>query len=141
MLLKSLFNVKPEKFGWDDVAQQIVGAFLLSAPFAVTEEVWELSQSLNIFRIIFLIFFTILISILIIYYTEFQKVAIERVGKTYIPKRLLSLLLISYLTSFFVLWMFGVIGNQIKDLKWSLKLVIFVSFFSSLGASTADILK
>jgi uncharacterized membrane protein len=64
----------------------------------------------------------------------------EGIGKKYIPKRLVSLFTISYCTVFFTLWTFGVIG-MITDLYHILKLVIFISFFASIGAATADILR
>ena len=34
-------------FGLDDLVQQIVGGIILSAPFVVTEEVWNLAASMN----------------------------------------------------------------------------------------------
>ena len=141
--LKTRMNkIKPEKFGWDDVAQQIIGAFLFSGPFAVTQEVWELALNLSPIRTIFLVIITIIISSLIFYYTKFQKVAMEteEIGPIHIPRRLLSLLIISYGSAFFILWIFGVV-DAISDPVWIIKLVIFVSFFSSMGAATADILK
>lgn len=141
--LKSrMTKIKPERFGRDDVAQQIIGAFLFSAPFAVTEEVWYLALNLSPIRIIILMAITVIVSTLIFYYTKFQKVAMEteEIGPIHIPTRLLSLLIISYGAAFLILWMFGVVG-QITDPVWILKLVIFVSFFSSIGAATADILK
>ncbi len=133
---------KLERFGFDDLAQQVVGAFLFSAPFSVTEEVWRLANNLTPFRVALIIFFTVFVSTLIIYYTKFQRVAKEDIGKPYIhiPKRLVSLFIVSYSCAFFVLWLFGVIG-YITDPYWIFKLVVFVSFFSSLGAATADILK
>ena len=135
-------RIKPEKFGWDDVAQQIIGACLFSAPFAVTEEVWNLAYNLSPIRIAFIMGVTVFVSSLIFYYTKFQKVAMEteEIGPIHIPRRLLSLLLISYSAAFLILWMFGII-DQISDPIWIIKLVIFVSFFSSIGAATADILK
>ncbi len=141
--LKSrMIKIKPEKFGWDDVAQQIIGAYLFASPFAVTQEVWDLSVHLSTIRTLIIIIITVFVSSLIIYYTKFQKVAmeVEEVGPIEIPRRLLSLFIISYSASFSILWMFGVIG-QITDPLWIVKLVIFVSFFSSIGAATADILK
>jgi len=135
-------STKLERFGLDDLAQQVVGAFILSAPFSVTEEVWNLANNLSFFRVVILIFFTVFVSTLIIYYTKFQRVAKEDIGKPYvhIPKRLVSLFIVSYSCAFFVLWLFGVIG-YITDPYWIFKLVVFVSFFSSLGAATADILR
>ena len=60
--LKSrMTKIKPEKFGWDDVAQQIIGACLFSAPFAVTEEVWKLALNLSLLRTIFIVLVTVFV--------------------------------------------------------------------------------
>lgn len=133
-------NSKPDKFNFNDLAQQIVGAFLFAAPFSVTEEVWNLASTLTIERTIFIFAFTIFISAMIIFYTKFQKVAKETIAHTSIPKRLVSVILVSYLSVTLLLWMLGVIGH-ITDLFWILKLVVFVSFFASIGASALDIIK
>ena len=38
-----------------DTAQQIVGGFLLSGPFVVTQEVWLLAQNMTVFHSLFLV--------------------------------------------------------------------------------------
>jgi len=129
-----------DRFELQDLAQQVVGAFIFSAPFAVTEEVWNLANALTPFRFVMIICLTVFISALIFYYTKFQKVAMENISNFHIPKRLLSLFIVSYSAAFLVLWMFGVIG-QVTDPYWITKLVVFVGFFSSLGAAAADILR
>jgi len=99
--------------------------------------------------VILIILFTVFASANIIYYTKFQRVARENIGgefetilgRTYIPRRLVSLLLISYMTTYFILWIFGIIGNEITDMYWCAKLVVMTSFFASIGAATADIMK
>jgi uncharacterized membrane protein len=121
-IVSRVSNGRPDRFSFDDLAQQIVGAFLFSAPFAVTEEVWNLANSLTLERIIFIFFFTVLISTLIVYYTKFQKVAKETIAHTSIPKRLVSIILVSYFSVTLLLWMFGVIG-YITDSFWVLKIV------------------
>lgn len=130
---------KPDKFTLNDVAQQIVGALILSAPFSVSEEVWTLANSIDSVRLVFLFGMTIFVSGLIIFYTKFQSVARENIMRT-VPKRLLSVIVVSFVSVAFLLWMFGVIG-QITDTLWIIKLVTFLSFFGAIGASAADILK
>ncbi|MCK4531476.1 MAG: DUF2391 family protein [Candidatus Aenigmarchaeota archaeon] len=142
-------RIKPERFGLDDVAQQIFGAVLFATPLSVTEEVWTLAKELDPIRLVMFVILSIAVVAMIIYYTKFQKVAKEAiggefdtyiVGKTYIPKRLVSLFVVSYSMTWFVLWLFGV-TNHVADPAWSFKIFIFVSFFSSIGAATADILR
>ena len=142
-------RIRPERFGVDDVAQQIFGAVLLATPFSVTEEVWILAKELDPLRLLVFVVLSIVVVTIIIYYTKFQKVAKESiggefdthiVGKTYIPKRLVSLFLVSYSVTWFILWLFGVM-NHVSNPAWSFRIFIFVSFFASMGAATADILK
>ncbi len=141
-------RIKPEKFGLDDVAQQIFGAVLLATPLSVTEEVWMLARELDPIRLVMFVLLSIAVVAIIIYYTKFQKVAKEAiaefdthiVGKTYIPKRVVSLFLVSYSMTWFVLWLFGV-TTHVADPAWSFRIFVFVSFFASVGAATADILR
>ena len=148
--IKSLAQrIRPEEFGLDDVAQQIFGAVILATPLSVTEEVWTLAKELDPLRLVMFVILSIIVVTIIIYYTKFQRVAKEAIGgefdtfiagKTYIPKRLVSLFLISYSITWFILWLFGIM-NHVADPAWSFKIFIFVSFFASAGAATADILK
>jgi uncharacterized membrane protein len=132
---------KPDTFGFNDLSQQIVGSFLFSAPFSVTEEVWNLAHSLTPIRMLTLIFFTVLVATLIIYYTKFQNVARENINLfIQVPKRLVSLFVVSYSATFLILWMFGVIGHITEPL-WIVQLVVFVGFFASVGAAAVDIIK
>jgi uncharacterized membrane protein len=146
---KSLASrIRPEKFGLDDFSQQIFGAVLFSIPLSVTEEVWTLAGRLTPFKLLLFILLSVGLSALIIFYTKFQKVAKEsiggeietRIGKAYIPVRLVSVLLVAYLASYFILWLFGVfeyVGNPL----WAIQIHVFVFFFASVGAATVDILK
>ena len=44
-----------QKHQLEDTAQQIVGGFLLSGPFVVTEEVWVLAQNMTVYHSFFLV--------------------------------------------------------------------------------------
>jgi uncharacterized membrane protein len=130
----------PEEFAWDDLAQQIVGAIVLSTPLAVTQEVWLLSQNLDIARTVTIIAVTLLFNILLIYYTKYQIVKEQKV-LSFIPLRLFSQLLVSYISAASMLWVFGVIGNEVTGPIGIVKLIIFVGLFANIGAGTADLLK
>jgi uncharacterized membrane protein len=135
-------KIRPKKFGWEDVAQQFVGAFLLSAPFIVTEEVWNLANQLTPMRAVFLVTITMIASTLILYYSKYQKIAVEEVSEHIpVPRRLVVLFMISYGVAFLMLWTIGVIGVVITDPVWITKLVVFVGFFASVGAAAADVLR
>lgn len=141
-------RIRPEKFGLDDLAQQIFGAVLFSVPLAITEEVWMLASELTPIRMLMFVALSVALSTLIIFYTKFQKVAKEsiggsidtRYGKAYIPVRLVSILLVAYSMSFFILWLFGVF-QHVGDPYWGFQIHVFVFLFASIGAATVDILK
>ncbi|MBL7055638.1 DUF2391 family protein [Candidatus Woesearchaeota archaeon] len=132
-------KVLPSKFEFKDVAQQIVGAMILSAPFVVTEEVWRLANNLDALHIIALIGLTILFDILLFYYAKFQHLEEKRF--ILFPARVISLLIVTYATSAIVLTVFGVIGGQIQDAVWASKLVVMIGLFANIGAGTADLIR
>ena len=131
-------TVLPNRFTFKDIAQQIVGATILSAPFAVTEEVWNLANNLNVTHVMAIVFLTILFDVLLFNYTKYQ--SLEK-KKLMLPLRIISLITVTYITSAIVLSVFGVIGGQIQDPVWAMKLVVMVGLFANIGASTADLIK
>jgi len=140
-LLRNLSSrFMPEKYEFDDLAQQIVGAIILSTPLAVTQEVWMLSQALDIFRIAAILLITIVFNILLIYYTKYQIVKKEKI-LSFLPLRLSSQLTVAYISAALILWVFGVIGGQVIEPFNIAKLIIFVGLFANIGAGTADMLK
>ncbi len=140
-LLKRMSSrLVPDEFAWDDLAQQIVGAMILSTPLAVTQEVWVLSQQLDILRLFAIIIITLVFDILLIYHTKYQLVKEQKI-LSFIPLRLASLLIVSYTSAALMLLIFGVIGYEITSPFGILKLVILVGLFANIGAGTADLLK
>ena len=140
---KQLFSrvatkVIPDRFAFKDIAQQIVGATILSAPFAVTEEVWNLANNLSGINIAAIIFMTVVFDILMFNYTKYQNYGNKRLM---LFMRISSLMVVTYVTSFIVLSVFGVIGGQIQDPIWAMKLIVMVGLFANIGASTADLIK
>ncbi|AJF59981.1 MAG: hypothetical protein QT03_C0001G0485 [archaeon GW2011_AR10] len=130
----------PEEFGLDDFAQQIVGAIVFSAPLAVTEEVWRLSQSLDLIHVIVIVLITVLFDVLLIHYTKIQNTKRETIFGV-IPKRLFSLVLVSYITASVMLYVLGVIGGQVNTFEWAVKVIIFVGMFANIGAGAVDMLR
>ncbi len=133
-------KLSPSRFNINDVAQQIVGAIILSSPLAVTSEVWGLAQELDATRLTVILGVTLLFDVLLIYFTAYRKESEVKVIN-FIPARLLSMILVSYLTTGIMLYIFGVIGNEITDPAWALRMIIFIGLFANVGAGTADILK
>ena len=133
-------RIVPDKFAFDDLAQQIVGALILSSPLAVTQEVWILAGALDIYRVVVILAITLIFNILLIYFTKYQAVEEQKILH-FIPTRLLSQLIVSYTTAALMLYIFGVIGGQVTSTFWTIKLIIFVGLFANIGAGTADLLK
>lgn len=133
-------RIIPDKFAWDDLAQQIVGALVLAAPLAVTEEVWRLSGKMGIFHILAIFGLTLMFNILLLYFAKYQVVEKERILGV-IPLRLFSQMVVSYLAAGVMLTILGVIGYEVVGIVSSLKLIVFVGLFSNIGAGAADLLK
>ncbi|MBW2976028.1 DUF2391 family protein [Candidatus Woesearchaeota archaeon] len=132
-------SVLPDKFAFKDFAQQVVGATILSAPFAVTEEVWNLARNLDFAHIAILIFITLMFDVLLFYYTKYQSFETKKIW--IFPMRIISLIIVTYVTSALVLSVFGVIGGKIQDPVWAMKLIVMVGLFANIGAGTADLIK
>lgn len=130
-----------DKFEFDDFAQQIVGALILSSPLAVTEEVWTLANALDPIRVGILVVITLLFDVLLIYYTNYRFEGKKNKLLNISPIRLFSQLSVSYLTATIILLVFGIIGGPVDSLLWSVKLVILVGLFANIGAGTADLIK
>ncbi len=133
-------RVLPDKFAFKDIAQQIVGATILSAPFVVTEEVWNLAKNLDLGHIIALIIITLTFDILLFYYAKYQKVEGTKFLNVF-PTRILSIIVVTYSTSFIILTVLGVIGGRIQEPIWAAKLVVLVGLFANIGAGTADLIR
>ncbi|MBS3815889.1 MAG: DUF2391 family protein [Hadesarchaea archaeon] len=127
-----------KKFSLSDTAQQMVGGFLLAGPFVVTEEVWRLAENMSLFHS----FLTILI-VLTIGYGALYKADEDRdldkepeVGG--IPLRLISLILVSYLSVTILILVFTAPQTFGVNYLTAFKTVGIAAIFSEIGAATAD---
>jgi len=130
----------PERFGVDDLSQQIIGAVIVSAPFAVTEEVWKLAQNLVIWQVFSIFVITIIFDILLFYFTKYQRMK-ERKIANLIPLRIVSIITVTYLISALMLTILGVLGKEVILIIPGIKLVILVGLFANIGAGTADLIR
>ncbi len=140
ILKKVSEKVIPAEFNINDIAQQIVGAIILASPLAVTQEVWQLAMNLDAPRIAIIIGITLLFDVLLVYFTAYRKEKEKKIISI-VPARILSMVLISYITAATMLYVFGVIGNEVTTVDWALRLIIFVGLFANVGAGTADIIR
>jgi len=126
------------------MAQQIMGAALLSSPFCTTEEIWQLADSLSGYRLISIAALSIILGIIMIYFTDYQRVADHKRFGQYVPMRIISLIVVSYGIVTVILFTLGIFdyGLYLRfEPVWRLKVVVLVGFFAILGGAIADVIR
>lgn len=125
-------------FSIADLAQQMVGGFLLAGPFVVTEEVWALAANIEWYQSLFATVIVFAIGYGALYEAnEERKQEMERkfLG---IPLRFLSLIFVAYLSVAVLIMIFGATETFESTIFTALKVISIVSLFSVIGAATAD---
>lgn len=125
-------------FGLDDVAQQIVGGFILSAPFVVTEEVWSLAAAMTWIQWIITVFMVIAIGYGTLYRADDDRDADREESIGGLPLRFISLVLISYLSVAILAFVFNAPTTFGADPTTTVKAISIGAIFSVVGAATAD---
>lgn len=127
-----------------DTAQQIVGGFLLSGPFVVTEEVWLLARNMTIFHSLFLVGAIMSIGYGGLYGADNDRDPKREAAVLGIPVRFISVMLVA----------FGSVGTLafavtapdlfLRDLQPTEQMVVtfraisVAAIFSVVGAVTTD---
>ena len=124
-------------FGLDDLAQQVVGGIILSAPFVVTEEVWNLAASMNPLQVAVTVFMVLAIGYGTLYRAEDRDVERER-ALAGVPIRYLSLLVVSYGSVTLLALVFDAPDTFDASLATTVKAICIGAVFSVVGAATAD---
>jgi uncharacterized membrane protein len=124
-------------FGLDDLAQQVVGGVLLSAPFVVTEEVWSLAATMSWLQWAVTVVMVVAIGYATLYRAERRDPDREEsVGG--LPLRFVSLLLVAYLSVTTLAFVVNAPAAFGATSGTTLKAVSIGAIFSVVGASTAD---
>lgn len=126
------------RFQVSDVAQQIVGGFLLAGPFVVTEEVWSLAANMAGWQAVAVAGPAALIGYGALYAAD-RDPEIERdVGG--VPLQFVSLMLVSFGSVALLTLLFD--APDTFDAGWSvgLRAICIGAVFSVVGAATADTL-
>ena len=142
--IRDLMITEPEVFGFDDMAQQIIGAALLSSPFCVSEEIWHLADSLSGARLAGIAALSVVLGVVMIYFTDYQRVADHKRFGQYVPIRIISLVCVSYGIVIIILFVLGIFyyGSYLDfNPLWRLKVVTLVGFFAILGGAVADVIR
>jgi uncharacterized membrane protein len=125
-------------FGLDDLAQQIVGGFILSAPFVVTEEVWSLAASMNWLQWAVTVLMVIAIGYGTLYKADHERDAEREESIAGLPIRFVSLVLIAYLSVTILAFVFDAPETFAATPNTTLKAISIGAIFSVVGAATAD---
>lgn len=133
------------RFKVADIAQQVVGGFLLAGPFVVTEEVWVLALNMSSLQGAFAALIVFLIGYGALYKADDRDPDREsEVGG--IPLRFLSLMAVSFGSVFVLALVLNApetffTGLGVPRSKWAIttaKVVSVGAIFSVVGAATAD---
>ncbi len=128
-----------------DIAQQLVGGFLLAGPFVVTAEVWELAISMSTLQGALATLIVFLIGYGALYKADDRDPDREReVGG--VPVRFVSLMLVSFGSVLILALVFGAPSTfftafEVPRDQWvvtTAKAVAIGAIFSVVGAATAD---
>lgn len=125
-------------FGPDDLVQQIVGGIVLSAPFVVTEEVWNLAASMNWVQWLITVFVVVTIGYGTLYRADDERDAEREESIAGLPLRFVSLLLISYLSVAMLAFLFDAPTTFGATRATTVKAISIGAIFSVVGAATAD---
>ncbi len=125
-------------FGVDDLTQQIVGGFILSAPFVVTEEVWSLATAMNAIQWAITVFMVVVIGYGTLYRADDDRDADSEESIGGLPLRFVSLMVISYLSVAILAFVFDAPETFGATPRTTVKAISIGAIFSVVGAATAD---
>lgn len=134
-VVKRLFN---RRFKPADIAQQMVGAFLLAGPFVVTEEVWTLAAAMNGIQAAIVVFMVFAIGWGALYRADADREAERESDVAGIPTRFISLMLVSYGSVAVLAFAFAAPEAFEATTFQTMKAISIGSIFAVVGAATAD---
>ncbi|WP_297506360.1 DUF2391 family protein [Thermococcus sp.] len=129
----------PDRLGWDDIAQEIIGAVTFALPFLFTGEVWDVAKDISIERSLIIFLLTLLLAYLFLAKSRIGNIKREEVF--HVPKRLLTVASISYAVSAFLIYLYGI--NSIANFTGEqfVNATVIISTFAVIGAITVDMVK
>ncbi|KYH26079.1 hypothetical protein HAPAU_11700 [Halalkalicoccus paucihalophilus] len=126
------------RFRPSDIAQQVVGGFLLAGPFVVTEEVWWLAATMAIWQTLAIVGLVGLIGYGALYAADRERDPEAEREVAGVPLRFLSLMVVAFGSVALLAVLFD--APDTFDAGWgvSLRAVCIGAVFSVVGAATAD---
>jgi len=129
----------PDSLGWDDIAQEIVGAVTFALPFLFTAELWEIAKDISVERSLIIFLMTLGVAYLFIAKSRIGN--LKREELFHIPKRLLTVTGIAYLISAGLIYLYGINSLANFTVGQYLNATILISTFAVIGAITVDMVK
>ncbi|MFW6385467.1 MAG: hypothetical protein ACOCY7_04965 [Halodesulfurarchaeum sp.] len=140
------FGDRIEKYTSRDIAEAFVGSIFFSIPFLVEDGVFDvaeffLSFQIGLFPVYFLVntAFVFFMILALVYWAGPQNVQMSRPIFGLIPRRLVGIALVSFLTAAALMTMWGRVGNW-QDPVVALARISVVWTVASFGAALGDIL-
>nr|WP_297063983.1 DUF2391 family protein [Thermococcus sp.] len=130
---------KPDSLGWDDIAQEIVGAITFALPFLFTGEVWDVAKDISVERSLAIFLMTLVLAYLFL--TKANLANLKREEIFHIPKRLVTVALISYAVSAFLIYIFGIDYIAHFNRLQYLNATVIISTFAVIGAIAVDMVR
>ncbi|AHL23723.1 putative membrane protein [Thermococcus nautili] len=130
---------KPDSLGWDDIAQEIVGAITFALPFIFTGEVWDVAKDISVERS--LAIFLMTIGLAYLFLTKAQLGNLKREEIFHVPKRLITVALISYAVSAVLIYLFGIDYIAHFDAVQYFNATVIISTFAVIGAIAVDMVR
>jgi len=125
-------------FGFDDLTQQIVGGFILSGPFVVTEEVWSLAAAMGSIQWALTVLVVFGIGYGALYQADDDRDPDIEETVAGLPVRFISLVSVSFLSVAILALVFGAPTTFGATNATTGKAVSIGAIFSVVGAATAD---
>jgi uncharacterized membrane protein len=137
----SAVRARIRKYTKRDVAESFVGSILLSLPLLVEDGVFDIaSHFLETPAFLGLnVGFTVVMTAGLLYYADFREVSVDRPLLGILPRRLLAVLAISFLTVGFTMTVWGRIGGETPT-SVAFARISVVWTAAAFGAALGDIL-
>lgn len=116
----------------------MVGGFLLSGPFVVTEEVWRLASNIEWYHSLIATIMVFSIGYGALYKADEERDPDKEIEIGGIPLRFFSLIFVSYMSVTVLILVFGANTTFEASTFTTIQVISLVSIFSVIGAATAD---
>lgn len=144
--LDNVFGDKIQKYTTRDIAEAFVGSIFFSIPFLVEDGVFDVADYFLAFQVGYFPFFfivnavfVVLMILALVYWAGPQDVKMSRPILGFIPRRLVGIGLVSFMTAAALMTMWGRVGNW-QDPVVALARISVVWTVASFGAALGDIL-